>query len=356
MAARVAGGLGRDAVMWLYKTLSGGAPAGGAIAHGLRPGPSLETLRASIAMHPVFQTLLSRLAPQPEAAVARAPSRLAYVIDRIEAAPILRQPFPHLYIENLFTDGDFAELVRQPEIKVPPMASDEALIEALHRLNFKEITFPGTTTDLAAYLAWRADPSATNPRNEETCEGCGVVMRLQAFPRDTILEEIGALFASTRFWTAAAARFGVPGAYLRRDYGLQKYLDGYEISPHPDIRSKALTFMINVNPDPKSEDLPFHTHYMTLRPERDYVSRIWADDPTAERRWLPWDWCETRSIQTRNNSMVIFAPGADTLHAIKASYDHLQTQRTQLYGNLWYRARHPKWAPDYKALARMAPA
>jgi hypothetical protein len=160
---------------------------------------------------------------------------------------------------------------------------------------------------LEAYLAWRADPSEASLRHEETCEGCGVVMRLQAFPRHTILEEVGALFASMLFWTIAAARFGVPGAYLRRDYGLRKYLDGYEISPHPDIRSKALTFMINVNPDPGCEALSFHTHHMTLRSERNHVSRIWADDPTADRRWLPWDGCETRWIQSRNNSMVIFA-------------------------------------------------
>jgi hypothetical protein len=42
---------------------------------------------------------------------------------------------------------------------------------ALHRLNFREIPFPGTTTDLEAYLAWRADPSEASLRHEETCEG-----------------------------------------------------------------------------------------------------------------------------------------------------------------------------------------
>lgn len=35
--------------------------------------------------------------------------------------------------------------------------------------------------------------------------------------------------------------------------------------------------------------------------------------------------------------MVIFSPSNDTIHAVKAEYDHLATQRTQLYGNLWYK-------------------
>jgi hypothetical protein len=46
--------------------------------------------------------------------------------------------------------------------------------------------------------------------------------------------------------------------------------------------------------------------------------------------------CKTEFVQTQNNSMVIFSPSNDTLHAVKANYDHLKGQRTQLYGNIWY--------------------
>ena len=38
--------------------------------------------------------------------------------------------------------------------------------------------------------------------------------------------------------------------------------------------------------------------------------------------------------QSINNSIVLFAPNIDTLHAIKMQYDHNKFQRTQLYGNL----------------------
>ena len=36
-------------------------------------------------------------------------------------------------------------------------------------------------------------------------------------------------------------------------------------------------------------------------------------------------------------SIVLFSPSNDTLHGVKADYNHLYTQRTQLYGNLWYK-------------------
>lgn len=32
----------------------------------------------------------------------------------------------------------------------------------------------------------------------------------------------------------------------------------------------------------------------------------------------------------------MFAPNDDTMNGVKANYDHLLTQRTQLYGNLWF--------------------
>ncbi len=59
MATRVAGGVGRDAVMWCYRTFSGGTWARSAV-----------------------ETLLAKVAPQPATPVVKAISRLAYVIDK----------------------------------------------------------------------------------------------------------------------------------------------------------------------------------------------------------------------------------------------------------------------------------
>ena len=39
---------------------------------------------------------------------------------------------------------------------------------------------------------------------------------------------------------------------------------------------------------------------------------------------------------SKNNTLVMFQPSNDTLHAIKLDYDHTKFQRTQIYGNLMY--------------------
>jgi hypothetical protein len=94
--------------------------------------------------------------------------------------------------------------------------------------------------------------------------------------------------------------------------------------------------MVNINPGHDSESLNFHTHYMRLTRSKSYVQQFWEGNPQFDRAWVPWNWAETVIRQERNNSIVLFAPSNDTLHGVKADYDHLQTQRTQLYGNIWY--------------------
>jgi hypothetical protein len=97
--------------------------------------------------------------------------------------------------------------------------------------------------------------------------------------------------------------------------------------------------MVNVNPHNDADKLNHHTHYLTFKNKYDYVRRFWEENTDVERCWLPWDWCQTQSLQFKNNSIVIFSPSNDTLHAVKAAYNHLKGQRTQLYGNLWNKSR-----------------
>jgi hypothetical protein len=163
-------------------------------------------------------------------------------------------------------------------------------------------------------------------------------------------------FESDLFWKTVTDKFGLQLARVRKDVGVHKYLDGYEISPHPDVRRKALTFMININAAPNSEDISYHTQYLTFKPEHDYIRRFWINDKSVERCWVPWDWCEPRKTQTKNNSIVMFSPDNNTIHAVKASYDHLKTQRTQFYGNLWYNDSHTKTRPRFAELPEVARA
>jgi len=280
-------------------------------------------------------------------------NKFDYILERIAIAAFRFDPFRHLYIPDLFLHEHFSEIIESPEVNIYQAQSDDELISALHRRNFKEIEFPGATTDIPTYLNWRKNPKMEKNINQETCDNFGVVLRLQQTDADLILTDITAFFKSTKFLEVLSQKFNIDLNEVNLDFGLQKYLDGYEISPHPDIRGKALTFMININPGKNSEELDFHTHYARFKPEWQYIQEYWRQNPETDRCWVPWDWVETHKQQTKNNSMIIFSPAEDTLHAVKASYDHLVTQRTQFYGNLWFKGLTAKPGTSWRDLARL---
>lgn len=258
-----------------------------------------------------------------------------YLIDKIATAPMGRAPFAHIEIVDFFSAEHFAQIIATPEIMLQAAANDEALFDTLFKAGWKIIGFPGCITDHKTYIRWHKQKKQQRDHNNSACEGFGITLRLMHYA-SPILSELSEFLASTPFKQAIAQRFSIALDAVIYDGGIQKYLDGYEISPHPDIRRKALTFMVNVNPDPEAAARQHHTHYLTFNDAYRYVQTYWDGHPHADRCWVPWDWCDTQKIQRANNSIVIFAPGNDTMHGVKAQYDHLHYQRTQLYGNLWY--------------------
>jgi hypothetical protein len=259
----------------------------------------------------------------------------AYLLEKIKAADFSTHPFRHIQINNFFSDEHFRAIVSAQDIALPAQASDEKLFDALYDHGYKIIEFPGCITDKNAYLKWRANRDRDGGHVPTSCEGFGIVVRLIE-SKSTIITDLMAFMNSSDFQLALAEKYEISHAECWYDAGIQKYMDGYEISPHPDIRRKALTYMVNINPGDKSEQAEHHTHYLTFKKERKYVQSFWEGNEKVDRCWVPWDWCDTQKVQTENNSIVIFSPHNESLHAVKAKYDHLQHQRTQLYGNLWY--------------------
>jgi len=272
-----------------------------------------------------------------------------YLLEKIASARFETTPFRHIYLKEVFEGEHFSEIVCAPEILIPAADSDERLFDSLFDRNYQIIEFPGCITDRKLYMKWHKDRNSTRVMNNTACEGFGMTVRL-AKPRSSIIEKIFDFMHTEQFQAALADKFEVDRHRVTYDAGIQKYLDGYEISPHPDIRSKALTYMININPGPQSEDRDHHTHYLRFRDEYKYVETFWEGHPNHERGWVPWNWCDTVKIQRENNSMVIFSPSNSTLHGVRARYDHLMFQRTQMYGNLWYKdvklEMIPRWE-DY---------
>lgn len=258
----------------------------------------------------------------------------SYLIEKLARAEFAEHPFRHIYIEDFFCDEHIRELRSCNEIRLGNFGSDGELFEALYKAGYEIIDFPGCIIDADTYMKWHSG-EAKAPTHS-ACEGFGITLRLTA-AKSHILKEVKGFLESERFNRAITDKFGIDFEECNIDGGIQKYLDGYEISPHPDIRRKAATFMVNINPSDASDSSDHHTRYLKLKPGREYVRKFWEGNPTVDRCWVPWDWTEEAYQQTRNNSAVFFSPSDDTMHGVKARYDHLETQRTQLYGNLWYK-------------------
>tara|TARA_B100001741_G_C16541805_1_gene594700 strand:- start:1348 stop:2316 length:969 start_codon:yes stop_codon:yes gene_type:complete len=256
----------------------------------------------------------------------------AYLIEKIEKSEYKKEPFSHIYIEDFFTEEDFRKITSSKEINLKESIDDEDLFNRLFDNHYRIVNFPGCVTNKSDYIKWHKNEESID--HNSACESAGMTLRLD--PKDEFLKKVSKFFTGEEFNKAIAKKFNINFSECYIDGGIQKYLDGYEISPHPDLRRKAATFMVNINPHSGSEGLNHHTHYLKFNKDREYIKHFWEGNPDAERPWVPWDWCESSYQQTKNNSIVIFSPSNDTLHAVKADYDHLVGQRTQLYGNLWY--------------------
>ena len=272
----------------------------------------------------------------------------SYILDKIRSAPMLEAPFRHIEIHDLFEAEHFEAITRCDDVAMAPARSDEELFSNLFGAGYRIISFPGCTEDADEYMRWHRQ-KATTHHTSTACEGFGVVLRLSEAQTD-VGRALQDLLTSDELVACLAERFDIDRAPCSYDAGVQKYLDGYEISPHPDVRRKALTFMVNINPSPSSEQDDIHTSYAQFKPEFDYVRHFWGGNLRMDRCWVPWSWVDVKKQQRSNNSMVIFSPSNDTLHAVKANYDHLTHQRTQLYGNLWYPQTLTEETPSWEDL------
>jgi hypothetical protein len=257
-----------------------------------------------------------------------------YLVEKIQRAEFHTQPFRYLYIEGWLSDQHFAEIIEDPQINLDAQVDLDQLTQTLDQHAYSPEPFPGCTTNIDHYRAWYHSDRTTRFESD-LLEGFGIAFRLREY-RMPLIQELIAFLNSDRFHTAIKAKFGCTG-HTRVETAIQKYLSGYEISPHPDIRKKCLTYMVNINTQPASESADIHTHLLEFNADHQHIYRYWRDHPDHDRCWVPWSWCEKRWQHRRNNSIVMFAPDDYSLHAVKLEYDHLPWQRTQIYGNLWYR-------------------
>lgn len=270
-----------------------------------------------------------------------------YLMDRIESQPFAMEPFKHLLIDDFLSPEHFKAMTTAVEINRPVAPTTEKLIEDLQENGYTVQTFPGCTSSIDEYLT--AYNSGNWGVDKHLLEGFGIAFRLNKYTTP-IVRRFVEFLNLPEFQKLMEKKFGLTHE-TSVETAIQKYLHGYEISPHPDIRLKAATYMLNINTREDSESFDIHTYLLKFKPEKKYIYDFWRDNPKIERCWVPWPWCDVKATTNKNNSIVFFAPSNDTLHAVKLDYDHLKFQRTQVYGNLWYTEKTVKYDSTYDDLA-----
>jgi uncharacterized protein YlbG (UPF0298 family) len=265
-------------------------------------------------------------------------------LKKIEKSEVKSFPFKHIYIENFLSKKHFEELINLDELNT---SGDDikSLIASLNSHGWVVHSHPGTFSTLKKYLKYRNSNKfnskyITGTRDKPLVDSGGIAFRLK---KQKQTQGILDLFQSIEFSKIVSEKFKINLENTKIDVGIQKYLDGYEISPHPDTLEKALTWMLNLNTSKNSNNDNYHTRYLIFKKKYDYIYQIWKNFKTIQRYWVPWHWCESKFIQSKNNSIVIFSPYYKSLHAIKCSYKDLKNQRTQLYGNIWFKQKKAKY-------------
>ena len=242
-----------------------------------------------------------------------------YIIEKISSADIISHPYPHLEIKNFLSPEHIESILADEQIHFQQCNTTKELINTLIDKGYKAIGGAGVTHNVNQYL--------------NTNSGLGMGFRLDR-PKGLLAINLIKYFRSDTFWKCLKRKFDVQrNTRIKAD--IRKYLTGYEISPHPDGREKAMTMLLNINA-PEAEIVDVHTHVLVFKKEYEYMYEEWEKNTEDQRKWVSWEWCETKKTISENNTILIFPPGNRSLHAVKLDYDHLKFQRTQLYGNLWF--------------------
>ena len=259
---------------------------------------------------------------------------LDYLIEKINCAKIITEPFPHLEINDFLKDDDFRLIVENSQIHFESCESTTELMKTLESKHYRVQKFPGCSTDIKDYLLRLEKNNWPKDRKGTPIETFGITYRLQKYENKNI-KKIVDYFASTELENALRDKFDI----TEKTYAIsaiQKNLTGYEISPHPDTRRKAMTYLYNINKDSSIQHYDIHTHLLKFKNKYNKIYDIWHEKKAYDRCWVPWEWCDSIKQIRKNNTIVIFPTTNKSLHAVRMDYPHEIFQRTQIYGNLMF--------------------
>ena len=265
-------------------------------------------------------------------------SEFSYLSQKILDSPTLGDPYDHIQIDNFLNDDHLSKVLNNSQVHFSEIASHEELIQTLLDKKYEIISFPGCKVDINEYLA-RLHSGVWTYKDGVPIDSFGITFRLTDY-QDTFLKSLITYLNGDEFHNSIKKRFDIE-ENTEIISAVQKNLTKYQISPHPDVSTKSMTYLININKDESVSEYEVHTHMLKFKPEYDYIYGVW-EKGDLEREWVPWDWCDTVKTHSPNNSLIMFKPSHKTLHAVNLDYPHLKFQRTQIYGNLNYPDRPKK--------------
>jgi hypothetical protein len=258
-----------------------------------------------------------------------------YIITKIQKAKLIKQPFNHYIIKNIFSDEHYAALQESGEINLKPSRDIHELVKNLLNNNYEIETFPGCVTDVNEYVNAIKSNNFVIAREKFRNGGIssfGMCFKLKS--KNKFIKKIQDFFCSKPLLDCIKKKLkvSIPTTY---NFGIQKYLSGYELSPHPDIRTKKATLMLNINHRELNNDTSVHTCLLRPKENAKKIIEFWKKNKEVERNLLRWDDCEMVETHNDTNSLLMFSPSDDSLHGVKLKYNDLKYQRTNLYANLW---------------------
>lgn len=232
-------------------------------------------------------------------------SEFDYLLKRIKDSEINVEPFIHLEIDNFLSPEHLSLILTDDQIHFPPVnGGPRNLVNELTLRGYNAVRFPGCLTSLDDYL--KKLVSNVPPSNDVT-EGFGMAFRLKTY-KSQFLKRLMNFFNSPAFRNALLNKFQIKNKDVRILSAVQKYLTGYEISPHCDIRQKCMTYLLNINRDDNISEYDIHTHLLKLKPTYEEAYDFWKNHTDVNRCWVPWSWCDTVKKVRKNNTIVIFPP------------------------------------------------
>lgn len=271
-----------------------------------------------------------------------------YLIEKISNSNIIEEPFPHIIINNFLSEKHFNILKNDEQIHFEEVKNNDELYNKLLSKDWKIQRFPGCITKWSEYKEYLNNTKIFKSKSNNPVGNVGMTFRLSKYNNKDV-EDLINFMNSESFHNILKNKFNVKNKTTIISV-IQKNLTNYEISPHPDTRNKALTYLLNINKNDEIENLDCHTHLLKLKKEYEFIANFWDKNENIDRSWLPWNFCNTVKKINKNNTLVIFKPNSNppSLHAIKLNYDHLKFQRTQIYGNLMFEKKKEYKLINYK--------